>query len=162
MKQLDHDIDVFVRPRHPNIAQVFGVCRSPNLPAIIFHGSMRVPVSEYLDNIPAQDFIPFYVKFLRDIQSVSDHLAENYAPGNPIDRDLTGAYINEHGRLLVGNTISILRAGTVPHCLEIYLRSSVQISKSWIAQASHLNTSLRSRGYADEDGLYQICEHPYF
>ncbi|PBK58733.1 hypothetical protein ARMSODRAFT_102899 [Armillaria solidipes] len=38
MKQLDHDIDVFVRPRHPNIAQVFGVCRSLNLPAIIFHG----------------------------------------------------------------------------------------------------------------------------
>ncbi|PBK58735.1 hypothetical protein ARMSODRAFT_103044 [Armillaria solidipes] len=68
MKQLDHDIDVFVRPRHPNIAQVFGVCRSPNLPAIIFHGSMQVLVGEYLDNIPVQELIPFHIKFLRDIQ----------------------------------------------------------------------------------------------
>ncbi|KAK0435417.1 hypothetical protein EV421DRAFT_1237976 [Armillaria borealis] len=68
MKQLDHDIDVFLRPRHPNIAQVFGVCRSPNLPAIIFHGSMRVPVGKYLDDIPAQDLIPFCVKFLHDVQ----------------------------------------------------------------------------------------------
>ncbi|KAK0430549.1 hypothetical protein EV421DRAFT_2041744, partial [Armillaria borealis] len=55
MKQLDRDIDVFLRPRfgpsiYPNMAQVFGVCRSPNLPAIIFHGSMRVPVGEYLVN----------------------------------------------------------------------------------------------------------------
>ncbi|KAK0430543.1 hypothetical protein EV421DRAFT_276409 [Armillaria borealis] len=65
MKQLDHDIDLFVRPRHPNIAQVFGVCRSPNLPAIIFHGSMRVPVGKYLDNIPVQDLIPFYIKFVQ-------------------------------------------------------------------------------------------------
>ncbi|KAK0211618.1 hypothetical protein IW262DRAFT_1413384 [Armillaria fumosa] len=66
MKQLDHDIDIFSRPRHPNIAQVFGVCRSPNLPAIIFHGSLRVPVGEYMDSIPAQEFIPFYVKFVQD------------------------------------------------------------------------------------------------
>ncbi len=70
--------------RHPNIAQVFGVCRSPNLPAIIFHGkgsilpsylsyrnllmrigSMRVPVLEYLHNIPVQDFIPLYAKFVQ-------------------------------------------------------------------------------------------------
>ncbi|KAK0211615.1 hypothetical protein IW262DRAFT_350214 [Armillaria fumosa] len=66
MKQLDHDIDIFSRPRHPNIAQVFGVCRSPNLPAIIFHGSMRVPVGEYLDSIPVQEFVLFYVKFVQD------------------------------------------------------------------------------------------------
>ncbi|PBK80324.1 hypothetical protein ARMGADRAFT_1040151 [Armillaria gallica] len=274
MKQLDHDIDVFIRPRHPNIAQVFGVCRSPNLPAIIFH------VSRY---------------------------TEHYAPENGTDTDLTGAYINEHGRLLVvgifgtyvldmenyapgtapfntfwnqqiaeprnlgrylpyisvelpkmdlrwvyyaiflhirkknlqlpyqqgqyyvpgsiltghgqtlvggvrdrsrlrewnvhwrgpswssgnpkefiicllstdcgsividplvhqsdephpilefkGNTIPILCAGTMPHDLEIHLRSITDISKSWIAQASNLDTSLRSREYIDEDGLYQI------
>ncbi|KAK0435416.1 hypothetical protein EV421DRAFT_1237994 [Armillaria borealis] len=61
-----------------------------------------------------------------------------------------------------GNTIPILCAGIVPHYFDIYLRSGVQISNSWIAQASHLDTSLCSRGYVDEDGLYQICEHPYF
>ncbi|KAK0430550.1 hypothetical protein EV421DRAFT_276658 [Armillaria borealis] len=54
------------------------------------------------------------------------------------------------------NTIPILSAGIVLHYLEIYLRSSDEISKSWIAQAFHLDTSLRSRGYVDEDGLYQI------
>ncbi|KAK0496674.1 hypothetical protein EDD18DRAFT_172124 [Armillaria luteobubalina] len=57
---------------------------------------------------------------------------------------------------LEGNTIPILRAGTVPHYLEIYLRSSDKISRSWIAQACHLDTSLRTRGYVDEDSLYQI------
>ncbi|KAK0211617.1 hypothetical protein IW262DRAFT_350514 [Armillaria fumosa] len=55
-----------------------------------------------------------------------------------------------------GNTIPILCAGTVPHYLEIYLHSSGAMSRSWIAQASHLDTSLRSRGCIDEDGLYQI------
>ncbi|PBK58723.1 hypothetical protein ARMSODRAFT_102459 [Armillaria solidipes] len=58
--------------------------------------------------------------------------------------------------LFKGNTIPVLCAGIVPHYLEIYLRSTAQISNSWIAQASHLDTSLRSRGYVYEDGLYQI------
>ncbi|KAK0496675.1 hypothetical protein EDD18DRAFT_172073 [Armillaria luteobubalina] len=78
MKQLDHDIDVFIRPRHPNIAQVFGVCRSPNLPAIIFHGSMRVPVGKYLDNLPVQDLIPFYVTFA--IYSLSQVIWQSITP----------------------------------------------------------------------------------
>ncbi|KAK0496676.1 hypothetical protein EDD18DRAFT_172240 [Armillaria luteobubalina] len=263
---------------------------------------MRVPVHQYLNNIPVQDLIPFYIKFLRDIQSVSDYLAENYVPETCLSIDPPGAYINEHGRLVVmyilyiylldtansarrilpfnrfwtwsnvqirgfrrlslhyfsldmprkdliwvyyviccyaeknhvqipyqksqryvpgsiltvrgqtlvggvrdrsrsyewnahwstklspyecpldfvfclpstdsgsivvdplahstskfeGNTIPILCAGTVPHYIEIYLHSSAHISTSWIAQASHLDTSLRSRGYLEEDDLYQI------
>ncbi|KAK0211629.1 hypothetical protein IW262DRAFT_1413461 [Armillaria fumosa] len=309
MKQLDYDIDIFLKPRHPNIAQVFGVCRSPNLPAIIFHGSMRVPIDKYLDNIPVQDLIPVYINLLRDMPSATGHLADYYH--DPEDhRNVHGTiYVNEHGRLLFvdilsiyimkitlddsglnpfntywnqslaqpvvwrrthaivvdvelsgvslnwvyhsiffchvgscrvqklsqrgqhfvpgsiltvhgqtlvggvqdksqlsqwdvcwrgpcfssgihrmltfslpstdcgsividplvhppweceGNTIPILCAGTVLHSLVIYLHSSTELSRSWIAQASHLDTSLRSRRCIDKDGLYQISEHPYF
>ncbi|KAK0482724.1 hypothetical protein IW261DRAFT_1606539 [Armillaria novae-zelandiae] len=303
MKQLDHDIDIFIRPRHPNIAQVFGVCRSPSLPAIIFHGSMQVPVDKYLDSQPVQDLIPVLTNLFRDIPSILAHLAEHYHnPEDHIDEHGTGIYVNEHGRLLLvniihpyvimttwysydrhidplqsywnlhtpglalihlcdiwgglpwmallaaydsictcqieryqvqpfhqqgqhympgsiltahgqtlvggiqdksqlsewdvwwrgpsylsedmapfifhlpstdcgpividplvhpiqefkGNTIPILHAGTVPHYLEICLHSHIAISSSWIAQASHLDTSLRSRGCIDNDGLYQI------
>ncbi|KAK0211631.1 hypothetical protein IW262DRAFT_1413476 [Armillaria fumosa] len=298
MKQLDHDIDIFLKPRLD--PPLFGVCRSPDLPAIIFHGSTRVPVDKYMDNIPTQDLIPVYINLLRDIPSVLDYLVENYTPETRLGVHETGIYVNEHGRLLFvgifhvysleisgdyydhgiypfnsywnqslvqplgrqvlaivvgliwvglkrayhsicfchaekcrvqnyyvpgsiltvhgqtlvggvqdksqlsrwdvcwrgpscssencrrfifclsstdrgsivvdplvhpsskskGNTIPILCAGTVPHYLEIYLHSNAQISSSWMAQASHLDTSLHSRGRIHEDGLYQISEHP--
>ncbi|KAK0244445.1 hypothetical protein EDD85DRAFT_1018129 [Armillaria nabsnona] len=67
MQKLDHDINVFIRPKHPNIAQVFGVCRSPNLPAIIFHGASQIRVFKYLRMISAKDIVPFYVEFVRHL-----------------------------------------------------------------------------------------------
>ncbi|SJL07278.1 uncharacterized protein ARMOST_10621 [Armillaria ostoyae] len=103
MQKLDHDINVFIRPRHPNIAQVFGVCRSPNLPAIIFHGAMQVSVSTYLRKmIPPKDIIPFYVEFLHDMESLSDHLTKYCPPSKPESyTDMPNTYVNEHGKLVI-------------------------------------------------------------
>ncbi|PBK74618.1 hypothetical protein ARMSODRAFT_481301 [Armillaria solidipes] len=103
MRKLDHDINVFIKPKHPNIAQVFGVCRSPNLPAIIFHGAMQVSVHTYLGKmIPAKDIIPFYVEFLHDMESLSDHLTKYYPPSKPESyTDMPNTYVNEHGKLVI-------------------------------------------------------------
>ncbi|KAG7439069.1 uncharacterized protein BT62DRAFT_135624 [Guyanagaster necrorhizus] len=69
MKQLDKALDIFMKlKRHPNVAQIFGVCRSPNLPVIIFHGTTRVPFSHYQHNLTAKRFLPFYYELIQDLR----------------------------------------------------------------------------------------------
>ncbi|KAK0458008.1 uncharacterized protein EV420DRAFT_1545921, partial [Desarmillaria tabescens] len=50
----------------PNIAQVFGICRSPNFPAII-------PFDDYERNLTAKQIVPFYIQL-----SVAEHLFRHY------------------------------------------------------------------------------------
>ncbi|KAK0193263.1 hypothetical protein F5146DRAFT_1133930 [Armillaria mellea] len=38
LKWFNMIVDAYIPLKHPNIQQVFGVCRSPSLPAIVFHG----------------------------------------------------------------------------------------------------------------------------
>ncbi|SJL12463.1 uncharacterized protein ARMOST_15890 [Armillaria ostoyae] len=76
MEQLDQALDFFMKQGHPNLPQIFGVCRSPDLPAIIFllHGTTRVPYSRYIDGLSATRFVKFYFDLFQDLQSVSEDL----------------------------------------------------------------------------------------
>ncbi|KAK0471986.1 hypothetical protein IW261DRAFT_820681 [Armillaria novae-zelandiae] len=46
-KQFDEVTEALINLRHPNIAQIFGVCRSPNFLAIVFHGSTQMCFHDY-------------------------------------------------------------------------------------------------------------------
>ncbi|PBK81769.1 hypothetical protein ARMGADRAFT_1091000 [Armillaria gallica] len=87
MEQLDQALDFFMKQRHPNLPQIFGVCRSPDLPAIIFllHGTNRIPFHHYLYGLPATRFTQFYFDSFQDLQSVLEVLPmEGYR--HPYDR----------------------------------------------------------------------------
>ncbi|KAK0235493.1 hypothetical protein EDD85DRAFT_77455 [Armillaria nabsnona] len=60
LDQLDQALGFFLKAKHPNLAQIFGVCRSSSLPAIIFHGTTRIPLDHYLRNLPAERFVQLY------------------------------------------------------------------------------------------------------
>ncbi|PBK81772.1 hypothetical protein ARMGADRAFT_1091002 [Armillaria gallica] len=115
MKQLDQDLDFFMKQRHPNLPQIFGVCRSPDLPAIIFllHGTNQISFLHYLHGLPATQFIQFFFELFQDLQSVSEVLPiESYRylgdghyncfTTNEADKDL---YVNEYGKLVFGDLL---------------------------------------------------------
>ncbi|PBL04479.1 hypothetical protein ARMGADRAFT_55291 [Armillaria gallica] len=64
-KQFNEAVDALINLKHPNIAQVFGICRSPNFRAIVFHGSIWIPFSDYEDNLTAKQLIPFYIQLVK-------------------------------------------------------------------------------------------------
>ncbi|KAK0443638.1 hypothetical protein EV421DRAFT_528643 [Armillaria borealis] len=74
LEQLDQSLDFFIKAKHPNLAQIFGVCRSSSLPAVIFHGTIRIPFDYYLHNLTAKRFVKFYSELFQDLQSVSEIL----------------------------------------------------------------------------------------
>ncbi|PBK81790.1 hypothetical protein ARMGADRAFT_774775 [Armillaria gallica] len=111
MEQLDQDLDFFMKQRHPNLPQIFGVCRSPDLPAIIFllHGTDRVPFHHYLHGLPATRFTQFYFDLFQDLQSVLEVLPmESYRySGDRFynDNEEEQVYVNKYGRLVFGDLL---------------------------------------------------------
>ncbi|SJL12469.1 uncharacterized protein ARMOST_15896 [Armillaria ostoyae] len=117
--QFDRALDFFVKQRHPNLPQIFGVCRSPDFPAIIFHGTTRVPLHHYLhDGFSATRFIQFFSELRiiiqwQDLESVSELLPmESYrysgdryyhvfVPDNKAEQ----VYLNEYGKLVFGDLL---------------------------------------------------------
>lgn len=41
-----------MEPRHPNIAQVFGICRSPDFPAIVLHSNAHYNLFDIFKLMP--------------------------------------------------------------------------------------------------------------
>ncbi|KAK0217184.1 hypothetical protein IW262DRAFT_1508642 [Armillaria fumosa] len=111
--QLDHAINFFMKQRHPNLPQIFGVCRSPDFPAIIFHGTTQIPLNQYLHDLPATQFIPFFSELFQDLQSVSEVLPmENYrhlASFNYytvfITHNEEEVYVNKYGKPVFGDLL---------------------------------------------------------
>ncbi|KAK0239394.1 hypothetical protein EDD85DRAFT_447848 [Armillaria nabsnona] len=106
MKQLHNDINIFTTLKHENFAQVFGVCRLSNYPAIIFHDVKRTLVKEYLDSIPKKDFVSFYIQFIHERESILNHLRTYYPPDTMSWDNYpkpNSTYINEHNRLIVAS-----------------------------------------------------------
>ncbi|KAK0494155.1 hypothetical protein EDD18DRAFT_1177837 [Armillaria luteobubalina] len=67
-KKFKEDVDVFMDIKHPNIAQIFGICRSPNFLAMVFHGSARIPFNDYEYYLTAKEIIPFYIQVYYDLE----------------------------------------------------------------------------------------------
>ncbi|KAK0235533.1 hypothetical protein EDD85DRAFT_1025237 [Armillaria nabsnona] len=115
MEQLDQALDFFMKQRHPNLPQIFGVCRSPDLPAIIFllHGTNRIPFHRYLHALPATRFTQFYFDLFQDLQSVSEVLPmESYRySGDRFynvfvpDNEEEQVYVNKYGKLVFGDLL---------------------------------------------------------
>ncbi|KAK0227496.1 hypothetical protein EDD85DRAFT_958111 [Armillaria nabsnona] len=111
LAQFDQALDFFMKQRHPNLPQIFGVCRSPDFPAIIFHGTTRVPFSHYLYDSPAMQAIEFFSELFQDLQSFSEVLLpESYrVSGDRLysvycsDNGEEEPYVNEHGKLVFGD-----------------------------------------------------------
>ncbi|KAK0431065.1 hypothetical protein EV421DRAFT_201476 [Armillaria borealis] len=115
MKQLDQALDFFMKQRHPNLPQIFGVCRSPDLPAIIFllHGTTRVALHHYLHGLSAMRLIRFFSELFQDLQSVSKVLPmESYRYSGARfysvffqDNEEEQVYVNECGKLVFGDLL---------------------------------------------------------
>ncbi|PBK81761.1 hypothetical protein ARMGADRAFT_774114 [Armillaria gallica] len=121
LEQLDQALDFFMKQRHPNLPQIFGVCRSPDLPAIIFHGTRRIPFDNYLRNLPVEQFVQFFSELIQDLESISEALASCTSQHSSafsmvakeflcviivlMDRELQPFYFNEHGKLVFGDLL---------------------------------------------------------
>ncbi|PBK71092.1 hypothetical protein ARMSODRAFT_63304 [Armillaria solidipes] len=113
MKQLDHDLDFFMKQRHPNLPQIFGVCRSPDLPAIIFllHGTTQVPYKHHLVGLSATRFIQFFYELYQDLQSVLEILrmeSHRYSlyhvfglKDNPMSTNMGNSCLETHYAMLI-------------------------------------------------------------
>ncbi|KAK0458206.1 uncharacterized protein EV420DRAFT_1544157 [Desarmillaria tabescens] len=106
IEQLYQALDVFVKQkfafRTQTLAQIFGVCRSSNLPAIIFHGTTRVPFKQYLYNLTAKRFVQFYPELYQDLQSVSEVFGTTRI--NPMSMSMAKLYLGNlsYDRYILG------------------------------------------------------------
>ncbi|KAK0458018.1 uncharacterized protein EV420DRAFT_1643365 [Desarmillaria tabescens] len=109
LKQFNDDADALINIKHPNIAQIFGICRSPNFPAIIFHGTTQISFYDYESNLTAKQFVRFYIQLFYDLESVTEYLSRHYTLP-----DLGGLVnpspiqLNEHGQIVMTPTVSNL------------------------------------------------------
>ncbi|KAK0443630.1 hypothetical protein EV421DRAFT_528109 [Armillaria borealis] len=137
LKALDQALDFFMKLRHPNLPQVFGVCRSPDSPAIIFYGTTRLPFCHYVHNLPATRFIQFFSELFQDLQSVSEVLPmESYRYSGDrfyhvfaLNNEEEQVYVNKYGKLVFGDIL----------CYTYYYLGPFALS------------------YTQEDGKYSLC-----
>ncbi|KAK0218534.1 hypothetical protein EDD85DRAFT_350663 [Armillaria nabsnona] len=78
LKQFNEDSDALINIKHPNIVQIFGICKSPNFPAIIFHGSTQILFRVHECNLTAKQLIQFYIQTFYDLKSVSEYMSRHY------------------------------------------------------------------------------------
>ncbi|KAK0472746.1 hypothetical protein IW261DRAFT_1506717 [Armillaria novae-zelandiae] len=116
MEKLDQALDFLMKQRHPNLLQIFGVCRSPDFPAIIFHDTTLIPYHQYYNkfhDLPVIQVIQFFSELFQDLQSISDVLPmENYRPSGSIKiysiflTDIEAQVcVNKHGKLVFGDLL---------------------------------------------------------
>ncbi|KAJ7587757.1 hypothetical protein C8J56DRAFT_1165045 [Mycena floridula] len=61
--------------RHPNILQLYGICCSPHLTALVFHGAPRLIYRwEYYKLLPSSQWIPHYLKLHQQNESAHSML----------------------------------------------------------------------------------------
>ncbi|KAK0496522.1 hypothetical protein EDD18DRAFT_208783 [Armillaria luteobubalina] len=107
LKQFHADIDILTHLKHPNFAQIFGVCRSPVLTAIILHGTIRDTVRDHCASLTAVQLLQFNIQLFDDLESSSNYLGSFYNQTSHsgwtdyvFDGDLSSVYINERGRIV--------------------------------------------------------------
>ncbi|SJL16248.1 uncharacterized protein ARMOST_19768 [Armillaria ostoyae] len=107
MKQFYIDVDGLINLKHPNIAQVFGICRSPDFPAIILHGTTQHLAYDYWKSLTAIQLLQVYSQLFNDLESASDYLNRLYYNESfqswssyAFDEVLNSMYINEQDRIV--------------------------------------------------------------
>ncbi|KAJ7575664.1 hypothetical protein C8J56DRAFT_1032418, partial [Mycena floridula] len=60
--------------RHPNIVQLYGLCRSRNFTALIFHNVQRNRVREYLRSLSGSSFLTYIADLMDQFQSAMNVL----------------------------------------------------------------------------------------
>ncbi|KAK0471993.1 hypothetical protein IW261DRAFT_821017 [Armillaria novae-zelandiae] len=106
-KQLDEVTEALIDLKHPNIAQIFGLCKSPNFRAIVFHGNTQIPFNDYERSLTAKKIIPFYIQLFYDLESVAEYLSRHSMFLHSLGTtDNDAIHLNEQGQLVVTNRIS--------------------------------------------------------
>ncbi|KAJ7587803.1 hypothetical protein C8J56DRAFT_1165062 [Mycena floridula] len=87
-------------PRHPNILQLYGVCCSPHLTALVFHGTPHLlHWWMYYESLPSLQWIPHYIKLHKQYESAHRMLEAHSLRGYPLvvsDVDETGKLVIAH------------------------------------------------------------------
>ncbi|KAJ7587876.1 hypothetical protein C8J56DRAFT_83591 [Mycena floridula] len=61
-------------PRHPNIIQLYGLCRSSNFTALAFHNAQRNGVFEYHLSLSGPSFVTYLADVIDQLQSAANAL----------------------------------------------------------------------------------------
>ncbi|KAJ7587604.1 hypothetical protein C8J56DRAFT_80260 [Mycena floridula] len=87
-------------PRHPNILQLYGICRSPHLTALVFHGALSLMYrGMYYRTLPLSQWIPHYLKLHQQHESAHSMLEAHNLRGWSLevsDVDETGKLVIAH------------------------------------------------------------------
>ncbi|KAK0482430.1 hypothetical protein IW261DRAFT_1678303 [Armillaria novae-zelandiae] len=124
------DVDMFIHFKHPNFAQIFGVCRSPRFTAIILHGTIRHTVRNHASSLTAVQLWQFHIQLFNDLKvlqilivcmtilnnqiSLPQIIFVRFTINLPMvgltgpskDGDLSSMYIDERGRVVFSNLSS--------------------------------------------------------
>ncbi|PBK63390.1 hypothetical protein ARMSODRAFT_542078 [Armillaria solidipes] len=71
MKQFHTDIDRLINLKHPRVAQIYGVCRSPDFPALILHGTTRCLIRNHSESLTAVQLLHFSFQLFNDLEIIS-------------------------------------------------------------------------------------------
>ncbi|KAJ7587760.1 hypothetical protein C8J56DRAFT_1165046 [Mycena floridula] len=84
-------------PRHPNILQLYRICYSPHLTALVFYGTPHLlSRQEYCKLLPVLQWIPHYIKLHHQNESAHNMLEAHNLRGWPLhisDVDETGKLV---------------------------------------------------------------------
>ncbi|KAJ7587671.1 hypothetical protein C8J56DRAFT_1165017 [Mycena floridula] len=87
-------------PRHPNILQLYGICRSSHLTALVFHGAPHLIYrAEYYKTLPSSQWTTHYLKLHKQYESAHNMLEAHSLRGYPLevsDVDETGKLVIAH------------------------------------------------------------------
>ncbi|KAK0466710.1 uncharacterized protein EV420DRAFT_1758651 [Desarmillaria tabescens] len=177
MRQFHIDLDRLIKLKHQNIAQVFGVCRSPDFTAIIFHGTTRKSMRNYVASLTATQSLYFHFQLFNDLESTSAYLSKFYRSGTSpvgwtndvVDTDPRDMYINERGRIVLTELSYsyFLNAFSVNIAQHLEAQSAVTLRPRQITpDASHTNSirdwnSLMRRTSLDKSYLIEIYDAFY-
>ncbi|KAJ7587845.1 hypothetical protein C8J56DRAFT_942704 [Mycena floridula] len=88
-------------PRHPNILQLYGVCRSPFLTALIFHGGGPLSRTvEHHESLPPSEYVAYYIAVIHQYKSAQTMLRQH---GLRNGLGLTFSDVDERGNLIVSH-----------------------------------------------------------
>ncbi|KAJ7587534.1 hypothetical protein C8J56DRAFT_1081830 [Mycena floridula] len=85
-------------PRHPNILQLYGICRSPHLTALVFHGAPHfIDQREYFKTLPSSQLNIYLSKFWQQYESAHRMLEAHNVQGSR----LALSNVDETGKLVI-------------------------------------------------------------
>ncbi|KAJ7587842.1 hypothetical protein C8J56DRAFT_1165076 [Mycena floridula] len=89
-------------PRHPNILQLYGICRSPHLTALVFHGAPYfMDPQGYYKTLPSSQWMTHFLKFHQQYESAHSMLEAHNLHGWA----LAVSDVDERGNLVIAHFI---------------------------------------------------------